>query len=98
MHYCHTTFQKIKPEQVKGVLSSFTHENFVGGQTAYLLDDGGFNIDSGENGIRAYYDEVEETIKFICRYERYLTIYEKKLKSFADKHSIETKLQGPFEP
>jgi len=70
MPYCHTTFQTVKPEQVKNVLSIFTQETFVGGQTAHNLDDGGFNIDAGENDIRAYYDEAEETIKFICREEQ----------------------------
>ena len=98
MHYCHTTFQTVKPEQAKNVLSIFTQENFVGGQTAHNLDDGGFNIDAGENDIRAYYDEAEETIKFICRDDRDLTFYEKKLKFFANKHNLKTKRLAPVQP
>lgn len=98
MHYCHTTFQTIKPEQVEGLLSVFTQENFVGGQKAHKLDDGGFNIDSGRNDIRAYYDEINETIKFICRDKRDLTFYEKKIKSLANNHSLKTRRQEPVRP
>jgi aromatic ring-opening dioxygenase catalytic subunit (LigB family) len=98
MPYCHTIFQTVKPEQVKNVLSIFARENFVGGQIAHNLNDAGFNIDAGENDIRAYYDEAEKRIKFICRDERDLIFYEKKLKSFANKHNIKTKRLEPVQP
>lgn len=88
MPYCHTHFHVVPPEQVEDALSSFTKENFVGGQSAYLLDDGSFNVDAGENDLRAYFDENEATIKFFCRDERDVEFYDKKLTAFAAKHGI----------
>lgn len=91
MPHCHTTFESMKPEQVENTLSILTSECFVGGQKAYKLNDGGFNIDAGENDIRAYYDEGEETLNFVCRYKQDRAFYDRKLIVFAIKHSINTK-------
>ncbi|MDC8829713.1 hypothetical protein [Alteromonas gilva] len=86
-----TKFQSIAHDEVDAILSDFTKENFVGGQAAYKLEGGDFNIDAGENNFRAYYDEAERSIKFICRYQRDMHFYDKKLSSFASKYGIETK-------
>lgn len=91
MPYCATAFQSIAHDEVETTLSAFTKENFVGGQAAHKLDGGGFNIDAGENDIRAYYDEAEGSIKFICRDKRYMPFYDKKLLAFASKYGIDTK-------
>ncbi|NVJ63036.1 MAG: hypothetical protein HWD84_02290 [Flavobacteriaceae bacterium] len=90
MLHCHTTFESMNPEQVECTLSILAKECFVGGQKAYKLDDGGFNIDAGENDIRAYYDEDKETLNFICRYERDRAFYDSKLMAFATNHGINT--------
>lgn len=92
MPFCHTSFQIKRPEEVENVLTIFTKESFVGGQAAHKLDSGGFNIDAGENDIRAYYEEDEKTLKFFCRYERDMKFYDKKLMAFANKHGIDTNL------
>lgn len=91
MPFCHTSFQIKRPDEVENVLTIFTKESFVGGQAAHKLDGGGFNIDAGENDIRAYYDEDEEAIKFFCRYKRDMAFYDKKLSVFANKHGIHVK-------
>ena len=88
MPYCKTNFRTVPPERVEEVLSLLTKESFVGGQSAYQLDDGTFSIDAGENDTQAYYDENEATIKFFCRDERNMTIYDRKLRAFAAKHSV----------
>lgn len=91
MPHCHTTFESMNPEQVESTLSILANECFVGGQKAYKLDDGGYNIDAGENDIRAYYDEDEKTLKFICRNERDRACYDRKLMVFAINHGIDMK-------
>lgn len=88
MPYCRTQFHIAPPQKVEDVLSSFTRENYVSGQRAYLLNDGSYNVDAGENDIRAYFDENEATIKFFCRDELDVEFYDRKLTSFAAKHGI----------
>jgi hypothetical protein len=90
MHYCQTHFHAVPPEQVEDLLSSFSKDNFVAAQAAHKLADGGFNIDAGKNDVLAYYDENEETIKFICRYERDVGFFDRKIQSFAAKYGIDT--------
>ena len=91
MPYCQTNFRAVPPERVEEVLSSLTKESFVGGQSAYQLDDGTFSIDAEENDIRAIYDQENAEIKFFCRYQRDMHFYDKKLMAFATKHGIDTK-------
>ena len=91
MPYCKTVFQQIDQNHVEAILSAFTRENFVGGQAAYELEGGGFNIDAGENDVRAYYYENDCSIKFVCRDEGDMRFYDKKLSLFASKHGIHTK-------
>ena len=88
MPYCHTAFHTVLPEQVETLLSALTQEHFVGGHEAYQLDDGSYAIDAGENDIRAIYDEEAAAIKFLCRYQRDMPFYDKKLQSFAAKHGL----------
>ena len=94
MRYCQIHYQAAPTEQIEDLLSSFTKDNFVEGQVTHKLDDRGFNIDAGKNDIQAYYDEGEETIKFICCYEQEMSFYDKKLIIFATKHGIVTKLSS----
>lgn len=56
-----------------------------------MLDEGGFNIDTGENDIRAYYNEDSETLRFFCRYERDKSFYDNRLARFAQKHQIDVR-------
>ena len=88
MPYCQTNFRAVPPERVEEVLSSLTKESFVGGQSAYQLDDGSYSIDAGENDIRAIYDAANAELKFFCRYQRDMNFYDKKQMAFASKHSI----------
>ena len=47
MTYCQTHFLAVAPKQVEDILSSVAKENFVDGQNAYWLIDGGINIAAG---------------------------------------------------
>lgn len=67
MPYCLITFQNIAPEQIEGVLSQVATERFVGGRAAYLLDDGSYSIEAGENDIRAIYDQERLEVSFFSR-------------------------------
>ena len=91
MPYCQTNFRVVPPERVEEVLSLLTKESFVGGQSAYQLDDGSYSIDAGENDIRTIYDQENAEIKFFCRYQRGMNFYDKKLMAFATQHGIDTK-------
>ncbi|MEC7644076.1 hypothetical protein [Idiomarina sp.] len=48
MPYCQTNFRAVPPERVEEVLSLLTKESFVGGQSAYQLDDDTYSVDAGE--------------------------------------------------
>ena len=88
MPLCQTVFYAVRQSQVEELLADYTREHYADGHKTYMLDDGGFNIDAGENDIRAYYNEDSETLCFFCRYERDKAFYDKRLVRFAQKHNI----------
>ena len=88
MPSCRTVFHAVQQHHVAELLSCYTREYYTDGRQAYMLEDGGFNIDAGENDIRAYYSECSETLHFFCRYERDKSFYDKRLARFAQKHQI----------
>lgn len=88
MPSCQTVFFAVQQHHVAELLSCFTREHYTDGHQAYMLDDGGFNIDAGENDIRAYYNEDSETLRFFCRYERDKSFYDNRLTKFAQKYQI----------
>lgn len=92
MPYSKTTFHDIAPDQVEHLLSLFTREHVVGGRAAYLLSDGFYSIDAGENDIRAIYDEQNEVIKFFCRYGNEMEFYDNKIQSFAASHNVKVSI------
>lgn len=95
MTVCTNVFQLAEEDNAQEILTAFAQEHFSKQTRAYLLRDGTYAIDGGENDIRAVHDESANTIKFIARYEKDIPRYEKKLESFANKHNVETKT---FEP
>lgn len=82
---------------VQQLLSAFAREQFLGGRAAYMLAGGGFNIDVGENDIRAYFDEEQQVIRFFCRYKKDINKYDDKLRDFSIKHSNECELVPYFD-
>ena len=88
MPFCQTVFHAVQQNHVVELLSGYTIEHYADGHQAYMLDDGGFNIDAGDNDIRAYYNEDSETLRFFCRYEQDKAFYDKRLARFAQKHHI----------
>jgi hypothetical protein len=88
MAMCKTVFQLAKTDSVEEVLTTFSQEYFSKHTEAYLLKDGTYAIDAGENDLRAVHDESTCTIKFIARYEKDIPRYDKKLLSFANKNNV----------
>ena len=97
MYYCNSMLKITKVANVQQLLSALTREQFVRGRAAYRLASGGFNIDAGENDIRAYYDEQQQVTRFFCRYQKDINKYEAKLREFAVKHSNECDLVPYFD-
>ena len=98
MAMCKTIFQINENDNVEQLLSTFTQEKFANGRSAYVLSDGSYSIGAGENNTRAIYDDEKGVIQFTYRYQKDLPFYEKKLKSFANKHSIKTNTHKPVRP
>lgn len=91
MQYCNTILIVDEGVNVEALLSMFTKEHFINGQAAYPLEHNIFNVDAGKNDLRALHDTESSVIRFICRYERELPVYERKILSFADKYNISVK-------
>lgn len=91
MAVCKTVFQLEETDSVKEILTTFSQEYFSKHTEAYLLGDGTYAIDAGENDLRAVHDESTCTIKFIARYEKAIPRYDEKLESFANKYRVKSK-------
>lgn len=90
--YCNTMLKITEVADVQQLLSAFTREKFRGGRAAYALPSGGYNIDGGENDIRAYFDESQLVIRFLARYQKDIDKYDNKLREFAVAHSNECEI------
>jgi hypothetical protein len=88
MPHCSVSLKVSDSQNVQSLLSQFTIEYIPCGRAAYPLTNGMYNMDAGQNDIRAI-DHGEGIVKFFCRYERDLTLYEKKIRDFARGHSAE---------
>ena len=79
------------PVREPRILDSLDHRlQFLGplkGQAAYHLEHNIFNVDAGENDLRALHDIENGVVKFICRYKEDLPRIEAKIADFASKHS-----------
>lgn len=65
MKVCTSVFQLAEEGNAQEILTAFAQEYFSKQTRAYLLIDGTYAIDGGENDIRAVHDESANTIKFI---------------------------------
>jgi hypothetical protein len=48
-----------------------------------------YNVDAGDNALRAIYDSARDIIAFICRYKHDQAFYERIIISLATKYDIE---------
>lgn len=92
-YICNTMLKITEDTDVQQLLSVFTREHFIGGRAAYPLPSScGYNIDAGENDIRAYVDDEQLIIRFICRYQKDIKKYDDKLREFAATHNNECEI------
>jgi hypothetical protein len=90
MPYCNTALKIERPEEVTKILSTFAREQCKA-RSAYPLTSGQFNIDGGENDLRAVRQNEPDIVGFFCRYEHDLGKTKTKIQAFANNHPLECK-------
>jgi hypothetical protein len=88
--YCTTTLKAEHAEDVINLISRIAIEHFRA-REAYPLESGEWNIDAGENDVRAIHRDNNGIIRFFCRYESDIQPTEKKINDFASNHPDECK-------
>jgi hypothetical protein len=89
MKYCRTELHYVAQEDIENMLSALKEDQFSGRGAAYRLSDGSYSIDSS-NDIRAIYDEDTSVLKFLCRYQKDVDLYDEKIRIFSVRYQIET--------
>lgn len=83
MPYCKSSLQT-EPENAEAIIIKFAVDKFRA-ENAYPLTGGMWNIDAGENDVRAIYRDNNGIIKFFCRSKQDLPRIEKKIAEFASE-------------
>lgn len=91
MPYCTIALQAKQADKATDLISSIAIEHFRA-RVAHQLDGGSWNIDGGENDVRAIQSEDGSIIKFFCRYEADIRRTEAKIDDFAINHSNHCKV------
>ncbi|WP_419227289.1 hypothetical protein [Alteromonas sp. OM2203] len=91
MPHCQHALKVQRPDEANKIIAQIAVEYFRA-QDAYPLTDGMWNIDGGENNVRAIHRDNNGIIKFFCRYEGDLPRTEAKIADFASKHDGECSL------
>lgn len=86
MPYCHTVLKANAPENVESLIVTIAVEHFRA-RDAYRLTGGMWNIDAGENDVRAIQLNDDGIIRFFCRNQQYAERIEAKIADFANKHA-----------
>ena len=87
MPYCSTALAAKQADKVIDLISLIAVEHFRARDAYPLESDGRWNIDGGENDVRAIQSEDSNIIKFFCRYETDIKRTEAKIDYFAKNHS-----------
>jgi hypothetical protein len=87
MPYCSTALKAKHADETIDLISRIAKEHFRTREAYPLESDGRWNIDAGENDVRAICDEDGDTIKFFCRYQSDIQRTEAKINDFASKYS-----------
>ena len=85
MPLCKHALKVERLEDTSKIITQVAVEHFRA-QDAYLLTDGMWNIDAGENDVRAIHRDNNGIIKFFCRYEHDIPRTDDKIADFASKH------------
>jgi hypothetical protein len=86
MPYCNAALKAERPEETEGIIFKIAIDEFRA-QNAYPLTSGMWNIDAGENDVRAIRDTNSSIIRFFCRNEEDLARTEAKINNFASRNS-----------
>jgi hypothetical protein len=92
MPYCSTALKAKHADETIVLISRIAKEHFRARDAYRLESDGRWNIDAGENDVRAICDEDGDIIKFFCRYKHDVERTEAKIADFASKHDNECSL------
>lgn len=88
MPYCSTALKAVYPDQAVQLIAKTAIKQF-NARDAYLLDNDSWNIDAGENDVRAINRNSDGVIQFFCRYANDVQRTEQKIKSFVEQHKSE---------
>ncbi|MFT7009802.1 MAG: hypothetical protein ACJAXJ_004356 [Colwellia sp.] len=88
MPHCSIALKVDDLESVESTIKTFAVEQYKA-NSAYHLDGGMWNIDAGENDVRAIVREENSIIKFFCRYRTDVSKTEARISDFANTHSKE---------
>lgn len=91
MLYTDLSMKVISSENTHAVIARFAKEQFRAND-AYELTSGMWNIDSGENDVRAITKTDSNIVQFCCRDEFALKMTVQKIKRFYAEHSDEVEL------
>lgn len=91
MPHCQNALKVQKLEDTERVIASIAVEHFRA-RNAYPLDGDMWNIDAGENDVRAIHRDDNGIIRFFCRYKEDLPRTEAKIAAFASEHGGECRL------
>ena len=87
MPYCSTALEAKQADKVIDLISLIAVEHFRARDAYPLESDGRWNIDGGENDVRAIQSEDSNIIKFFCSYQAEIKRTEAKITDFASNHS-----------
>lgn len=85
MPYCSTAIQTVFPDETENTIVTLAKEIYHA-ETAHPLTNGMWNIDGGENDVRAICRDENGLVKFFCRYEEEVTRTERKVEAFVESH------------
>ncbi len=88
MPYCPTAIIANTPSLSTKLIKMIAIEHFRA-RDAYLLDNDSWNIDAGENDVRAINRNDDGIIQFFCRYAEDIKRTESKIIRFAENHEDE---------
>lgn len=97
MPYCSNALVANNADQAEKLIAQIAVEHFKA-RDAYLLDNNSWNIDAGENDVRAINRNDDGVIQFFCRYEDDLVRTESKIEDFAHNHCSECRMIKTNQP
>lgn len=91
MPYCSSALVANDPDLSHKLIAKVATECFRA-RDAYLLDNDSWNIDAGENDVRAINRNPDGVIQFFCRYADDIKRTETKIENFAREHGNDCRI------